>query len=196
MATAAALYYIASAGYGERPFASSDSSSRATIATAACLASLACCCGDTWASEVGSVVGGTPYLVTSWGKVPRGTNGGVTLVGVLCSFLGGMVVGVAYFGALLLFVGFESFGDAISQSSVIVLGGLAGLWGSLLDSLLGATLQYSGYSEETRCVVHGPISGDVKHISGWDVLDNHAVNFVSSLLTAMTFALYYYYSLS
>ena len=132
-------------------------------------------------------------MITSWRRVPPGTNGGVTLVGVLCSFAGGMVVGVAYFLGLLLFVGCDSFEDFISQSWVIVIGGLSGLWGSVLDSLLGATVQYSGYSEKTSCVVHGPLAGDdVKHISGWNVLDNHAVNFLSSLLTAMTFALYYY----
>ena len=199
VATLAAVCYIASVGYGELPFLPSPSTSapspHATVAAAACVAALACSCGDTWASEVGSVMGGTPYLITSWQKVPPGTNGGVTLLGVLCSFAGGMVVGVAYFVAILLFVGCASFGDATLQSSVIILGGLAGLWGSLVDSLLGATVQYSGYSEETSCVVHGP-SRDVKHISGWDILDNHAVNFLSSLLTAMTFALYYYYTLS
>ena len=199
VATVAAMYYVARAGYGERPFLPSPSTPpqppHATIAAAACLAALACSCGDTWASEVGSVIGGTPHLITTWRKVPPGTNGGVTLVGVLCSIAGGLVVGVAYFITLLLFVGCASFGDAMSQSSVVVLGGLAGLWGSLVDSILGATLQYSGYSEKASCVVHGPPSGeDVKHISGLNILDNHAVNFLSSLITAMTFALYYYYT--
>jgi uncharacterized membrane protein len=97
-----------------------------------------------------------------------------------------LVVGGAYFVGLFIFVGFESVSDGFGQMCVILLGGVAGLWGSLVDSLLGATVQYSGYSGGS--VVHGP-GGDVKHISGRDILDNHAVNFVSSALTAITFVL-------
>lgn len=187
VATAAALCYIGSGGYGERPLYLAPSLS--SVAAVACLTSLACCCGDTWASEVGGVMGGTPYLITTWRRVPRGTNGGVTLVGTVCSGAGGLVVGLAYFVGLALFVGFDSTLDGLVQAWVIPLGGVAGLWGSLVDSLLGATLQYSGYSEESGYVVHGPLGGDVKHISGWNILDNHAVNFVSSAITAITFAL-------
>jgi uncharacterized membrane protein len=45
--------------------------------------------GDTWSSELGSVLSkGDPYLILSCKKVPRGTNGGVSLVGILASFLG------------------------------------------------------------------------------------------------------------
>lgn len=123
--------------------------------------------------------------------MPRGTNGGVTLLGTLCSGAGGVVVGVAYFIGLFLFVGFESVSDGLSQAWVVPLGGVAGLWGSLVDSLLGATVQYSGFLKEeggSGHVVHGPGS-NVQHISGRDILDNHAVNFLSSALTAITFTL-------
>ena len=187
VATVAALCYIATSGCGEQPLSPTSLSSPSFRAAIACLSSLACCCGDTWASEVGAVLGGTPYLVTTWRRVPKGTNGGVSLVGTLCSGTGGLVVGVAYFLGLALFIGFESPYDALQQAWVLPLGALAGLWGSLVDSLLGATLQYSGFSKELGCVVHGPTRGsDVKHISGWDVLDNHAVNFLSSAITALT----------
>ena len=152
------------------------------MAAVACVTSLACSCGDTWPSEVSRVIGGMPYLVTTWRRVPRGTNGGVTLVETLCSAAGGLVVGGAYF---ILFVGFGSASDALTQASVILLGGVAGLWGLLVDSLLG---QYSGWEEAGGYVVHDQWA-DIKHISGWDVLDNHAVNFVSSALTAATFAM-------
>lgn len=37
------------------------------------LGALACSCGDTYASEVGSAITGSdPWLVTSWKRVPRG----------------------------------------------------------------------------------------------------------------------------
>lgn len=191
VATLSALVYIFSAGYGERPFTlTSSPSAVASLASVACITSLACCSGDTWASEVGGVIGGTPYLITTWKRVPRGTNGGVTLVGTLCSGAGGLAVGVAYFIGLFLFVGFKSMSDCFGQAWVVPLGGVAGLWGSLVDSLLGATVQYSGFlvGEGSGHVVHGP-GKNVKHISGRDILDNHAVNFVSSALTAVTFTL-------
>ena len=71
-----------------------------------------------------------------------GTNGGVTTVGLVASFLGGLTVGVAYFISQLLFV--EDLHLADPQWPLIVYGGVAGLIGSLLDSFLGAHMQYSG----------------------------------------------------
>lgn len=70
-----------------------------------------------------------------------------------------------------------------SQWPLIIFGGVAGLLGSIIDSLLGATLQYSGLDSNGRIVEHsGP---NIKHISGKKVLDNHSVNLISSILTAL-----------
>lgn len=71
-----------------------------------------------------------------------GTNGGVTLVGLLSSFLGGMAVGIAYYITQLVFV--SDLDVSAPQWPIIVFGAAAGLLGSILDSYLGATMQYSG----------------------------------------------------
>ena len=73
---------------------------------------------------------------------PPGTNGGVTAVGLLASFLGGLTVGVAYYVTQLLLVGDLNMAD--SQWPIMVYAGMAGLLGSMLDSFLGAHMQYSG----------------------------------------------------
>ena len=202
VASAAALLYLNSAGMGEtavslwvRPAdpAAAPQLHLPTLYALASLAALSCSCGDTWASEVGSVAGGTPRLVTTWKPVPRGTNGGVTAVGLLCSFVGGLVVGAAYFLPLLLLWDSDESGATLTSQLLVavVVGGAAGFLGSLVDSVLGATVQFSGYSEKLERIVHSPGPG-VRHVSGWDLLDNHAVNFVSSLITAVIVPLGYY----
>ena len=55
----------------------------------------ACCNGDTWSSEIGSVVSKSePIHIISWKKVPRGTNGGVSLIGILASIMGKIVLNI------------------------------------------------------------------------------------------------------
>jgi len=196
VASAAAVLYLISAGMGELPLKLSPRKVDPPILYAlACLSALCCSCGDTWASEVGSVLGGTPRLITTWQIVPRGTNGGVTGVGILCSIGGGLVVGLAYFLTLFVFLGVEGLGNEslVSQLPVVLIGGIGGLFGSVFDSFLGATIQYTGYSERLEKVQNKP-AAEVRHVSGVDILDNHAVNFVSSLITAIAIPADCYYN--
>ena len=52
-------------------------------------AGLGCACGDTLASELGTVLheSDNVYLIVSMKRVPKGTNGGVSLYGTLASNL-------------------------------------------------------------------------------------------------------------
>ncbi len=53
------------------------------------LGALACSGGDTFASEIGSVLSKQePVLITTLKRVPRGTNGGISIVGLFASILG------------------------------------------------------------------------------------------------------------
>ncbi|GIL69564.1 hypothetical protein Vretifemale_492, partial [Volvox reticuliferus] len=135
----------------------------------------ACCCADTWASELGILSRSVPRLITTGRKVPPGTNGGVTLLGLCCSVAGGLTIGLAFFaggvagcawgvvprgGSLCPLpvkgsAGRWTLRDAMLGSGpaalpVLAAVGLAcGLFGSLLDSFLGATLQYTGWDLKT-----------------------------------------------
>lgn len=82
-----------------------------------------------------------------------GTNGGVTVVGLVASLLGGATVGTAYFVSQLLLV--SELHSVAPQWPIVVYAAVAGLLGSLLDSLLGAVMQYSG--KVCKCHTAKPI---------------------------------------
>ena len=73
-----------------------------------------------------------------------GTNGGVSLAGTFFSALGGALVGLAYYVSILLFTEPRYLQIVPPQYPIILVGAAMGLLGSLIDSLLGATVQYSG----------------------------------------------------
>lgn len=100
-----------------------------------------------------------------------------------CSFLGGIAVGFTYFLVVYYVVDRNILASSPPQWPLIIFGGVAGLLGSIIDSLLGATLQYSGLDSNGRVVEHPGLN--VKHISGNRLLDNHSVNLISSILTAL-----------
>ena len=184
MATQLALFYLLDIGCGERPI-DFDKNYRSSWLSIGILGAFACCNGDTWASEIGSVVGSRdPFLIISRKRVPRGTNGGVSWVGLFVSALGGLTVGLFYYLTVLYTVDTAVLQLAAPQWPIIIVGGIGGFVGSILDSVLGATLQYSGINEK-GVVVERPGKG-VKHISGRQILDNHSVNLLSSVIIALT----------
>ncbi|MBA0868352.1 hypothetical protein Goshw_012209 [Gossypium schwendimanii] len=152
-----------------------------------------CCNGDTWSSEIGVLSDDQPRLITTfkvdilflndYQSVRRGTNGGVTKTGLLAALAAGSVIGLTF-----VLVGFLttrcSNEMAMKQLLVIPLSAVAGLFGSIIDSLLGATLQFSGFCSVRNKVVGKP-GPTVKRISGLNFLDNNAVNLVSILLTTL-----------
>lgn len=151
-----ALLMMLDFGCGERwiDFTREHRSSSYALAV---VGALACACGDTLASDLGSIWGGTPWVVANPSRrVPPGTNGAVSFVGLGLSFAGGVCVGVAFYLTQFLMLSSDIFsasspttpstvvGGVIPQWPVIIVAGVAGFVGSLIDSLLGSTLQYSG----------------------------------------------------
>ncbi|KAJ7379121.1 Transmembrane protein 19 [Desmophyllum pertusum] len=165
----------------------------ASVLSIAVLGSFACSCGDTWASEIGTAISShIPVLITTFSKVPVGTNGGVTITGTISSILGGTTIGVSYYITLVSILAIRRITVIPPQWPIIVIGCLGGFLGSAFDSVLGATLQYSGYCSVKKRVVHKPAS-TVRHISGRSILDNHGVNFVSCLLTSIVMPIIGYF---
>ena len=115
-----------------------------------------------------------------------GTHGGVTLFGLLAAAVGGALVGVGFYLPLLFLFSGDALATAPAQWPIIIVGALCGVLGSLVDSVLGATLQFSGEDEDTGAIVQVPeASKQVREISGTPLLDNHCVNLVTSILMAL-----------
>lgn len=87
---------------------------------------------------------GDPFLITTRKKVPCGTNGGITIMGTILSGIGGLVVGAANYVVVIYFTDATILSVSPPQWPILIVGCIGGLFGSMFDSLLGATLQYSG----------------------------------------------------
>lgn len=159
----------------------------------AILAQYASSLADTLASEL-SVVSAQndPWLITNpWRRVPRGCNGGVTWVGFGWSLVGGAVMGCM---AVLLdrletvvVIGWAAADPQVEQPvlALIVYSTLMGLLGSLIDSIIGATLQATYWDPDTKKIVSGPASQGVQRLVGWDCFSNEMVNLVSTAITTV-----------
>ena len=130
---------------------------------------------DTWGTEIGYFSKASPTLIFSKKKVSRGTSGGITILGTLSSICGGFIIGlIAHF----------SFGI----ENIFIPLTIAGLLGSLFDSILGNFIQ-----GKFRCNKCNEIIEERSHcnasallITGSKFIDNNMVNFLNTLTGAIT----------
>ncbi len=140
---------------------------------------------DTWATELGVLSRTPPRLITTGKPVAPGTSGGVTWYGTVAALAGSAFIGVAAF-VLIQGAALATRGTLLlSDLPLIWIASLAGLVGSLFDSLLGATLQAMYWCDtcdkETERRVH-TCGTHTQPLRGWPWLNNDAVNFVSSVV--------------
>ena len=121
-------------------------------------------------------------------------------------------MGLAYYASIRISYMLSDHMYTIPQYPVIYICACSGFFGSLVDSILGGWLQYSGknfeiftpfhslqkqanihktafivylgYNEKTQQIVSEP-SIDVVRISGQNLLTNNQVNFLSCFITAL-----------
>jgi len=112
--------------------------------------SLAAITADKFASELG-VLGGEPIYLLNFKKVKRGTNGAVTPFGLLMSFDGAILIGIAAY----LFI------PGITLWKIVAIG-FVGFGGSLADSIVGV-LEERGIGNKATtnaiCSIFGAVAG-------------------------------------
>jgi uncharacterized protein (TIGR00297 family) len=135
---------------------------------------------DTWGTEIGTLAGGEPRRIDTLRRVPAGTSGAVSGLGLAATVLGAALIAGAVWALdwprWVLFAAFA--------------GGVAG---ALADSVLGATLQARRRcpvcDRATEREVHGCGERTVP-AGGVRWMDNDVVNVLATLTGAVVAALF------
>jgi uncharacterized protein (TIGR00297 family) len=137
---------------------------------------------DTWGSEVGMLARRPPVSLVTLKPLPRGISGGVTLLGTGASLAGSLAIALVFAlvnaGLRILPAGYAAVAGFV---------GVGGFAASLVDSLLGATVQAryaaaEGSLTERRADATGSPN---RLVHGLAFVNNDAVNFVSGAIATL-----------
>lgn len=157
---------------------------------------LAAANADTWATELGILGKARPRLLTTGKVVEAGTSGGVSLIGLLAAALGSLLIAF-----IALWLKPASIANSLENNLLLpVIVTFAGVAGSLLDSLLGATSQAmyfcaSCQKETEKHPLHG-CGNPTRLTRGWAWLNNDWVNTFCTLTGSLIAAALAFSSIS
>jgi len=138
--------------------------------------------GDTWATELGILSPGEPRSIVTLARVPRGSSGAVSALGLAATVAGAFVVGL---------VAASASGRPLRVLWIAV---VAGTVGSLCDSLAGATVQETFYCRGCARECESPrhhCGADAERRRGVIGFGNDLVNFTATLAGALVAAALY-----
>lgn len=160
------------------------------------LAALAAANADTWATEIGSAIGGVPISLRTLKRARVGMSGAVSVAGTLGAFAGSAMIAAflhvfhpaAKFRSPSIWV---SGGNPPAGHHVTLFVPLVGgILGAFVDSLLGATVQGQWLDPASLDqFTEKPIPG-TRPTTGLAAIGNDCVNFVCTL-TAAFFAWFF-----
>lgn len=129
--------------------------------------------GDTWATELGAFSRVKPRSICNFKTVEPGTSGGITPMGTLGALQGALTIVLVGYWML------QNQNLSLSSNTILLITLAAGFIGTLIDSLLGCTLQAQyqcpNCSKQTEKRIH--CSGHMTNrISGLQWMNNDMVN--------------------
>ncbi|MDP9018119.1 MAG: DUF92 domain-containing protein [Candidatus Eremiobacteraeota bacterium] len=151
-------------------------------------AAFAAATADTWATEIGTLVRGTPHSILTGKPIATGLSGGITLAGTTALLAGAVFIALVARQA-----------HASNAVAAIAVGGVCG---ALMDSLLGATVQALRYCTGCgrHCETDPHICGaDTTLVRGAAWMSNDGVNFLATATgagsaMALTYFFPYFFS--
>ncbi len=148
-----------------------------TPLAAAFAGAFAAASADTWGTEIGMLARGAPVSLLTFRRVAPGLSGGVTAIGLAASVAGALCV--AAVAAVL----------GVAPLWPVAAGGVAG---SLIDSLLGASLQALRLCPQCNCECETRVHfcgspTELRRGASW--MENDLVNFAATLCGALVAAL-------
>lgn len=146
---------------------------RESALAAASAGALAAAAADTWATEVGVLLGGAPRALLGLRPVPPGTSGAVSLAGTAAMAAGALCVALA--------------AHALGLTHAVAPVAAGGCAGALADTLIGATVQERRWCDACGLATEQRLhdcGAPTRLAGGLAVLDNDAVNLVATVVGA------------
>lgn len=141
------------------------------------IASIAAVTADTWGTEIGTLMKGKPRSIITLKPVDVGTSGGISILGI--------VGGTA--GAVLVVSTTLFFPEVHTESALLMAMVISGVVGSLVDSLLGATVQAQYRSANGKLTERTKVDGiPTTLIRGYRWVTNDVVNWSCAAAGALT----------
>ena len=139
------------------------------------LGALAESASDTWATEIGTLFGGTPRSIANFAPVAPGMSGGVTIAGSAAALA----------GAAFVVIVASVLGWPMRTALASFVGGVVG---STLDSVLGATLQVRRRCDRCDAVTERAIHDcgtNTRRVAGIPWLANDMVNLICGAIAGL-----------